>query len=380
MDVSTQLLSAKFLDNVQFAFIDKINSAFSIVQNYSMSILYSLIVIELVIFGLLWAFKGNNSFTNLIVKIIKIGIFISLIKYFPYILGLLINGLSFIGFKIVSTKAAIYLFNPGKIWILGFKPGISLLKESVEYGTLNISMGLIYLVLGFGILILFATIGAQIILTISAFYITAVVTLILAPFGVIKALDKMFYKSMRALIQSGIRVFVLLLILGILYSVWNALNIRSLDMSKSLVGPLMIFFSSFIFMILLYRLPTMISESVGELTFNIFDGGTTSGSVTLNQAVPATTAGISVLSASPQAFSNSPETGVQQPVSGSSLAMASTVVSGVSSSGLGSTSNITSSSTLLGGATTISGSKKTIDSSTNINNVQGVSGSVGKKK
>ena len=215
---TTQLMSAKFLENLQLGFIDKINASLTLIQSYSMSILYSLIIIELVIFGLIWAFRGSNSFADFIVKVFKIGIFISFVRYFPEILNLIINGFAYIGFKVVSDKAAIYLFNPGKVWILGFKPGISLLKMSIEYGTLNIGMTFIYLMLGFGVLVLFAVIGAQIILTVSLFYIVSLVVLLLAPFGVLSSMSSLFYRSLRSLIQAGVRVLVIIIILGVAYA------------------------------------------------------------------------------------------------------------------------------------------------------------------
>jgi type IV secretory pathway TrbL component len=282
MDQTTQLMSAKFLENLQLGFIDKINASLSLIQSYSMTILYSLIIIELVAFGLIWAFRGSNSFGDFIIKVFKIGVFISFVRFFPDIINIIINGFAYVGFKVVSDKAAIYLFNPGKVWMLGFKPGVALLKMSVEYGTLNIGMTFIYLMLGFGILILFAVIGAQIILTVSLFYIVSLVVLLLAPFGVLSSMSSLFYRSLKSLIQAGVRVLVIVIVLGVAYAVWTKMGVPSIDVKGTLEKPLALFFSALVFSILLYKLPPIVAESVGDLTFSIFannnSGGNESGS------------------------------------------------------------------------------------------------------
>lgn len=323
---TTQLMSAKFLENLQLGFIDKINASLSLIQSYSMSILYSLIIIELVIFGLIWAFRGSSSFGDFILKVFKIGIFISFVRYFPDILSVIINGFAYLGFKVVSDKAAIYLFNPGKVWMLGFKPGVALLKMSVEYGTLNIGMSFIYLMLGFGVLILFAVIGAQIILTVSLFYIMSLVVLLLAPFGVLSSISSLFYRSIRSLIQSGVRVLVVIIILGVAYAIWNNMGVASIDVKGTLEKPLALFFSALVFAILLYKLPSIVAESIGDLTFSIFTNNNVGG----NPSASYGYMGVSNASGSSMGYNLSGQSSVLSkgdsgvaPASGSSLATAS---------------------------------------------------------
>ncbi len=257
-DASTALLGAKLLNNIHTSFIDKLMASLHLVQGYASTLLYSLIIIELVVFGLIWAMKGDNAFGLLIIKILKIGIFISFI-------------------------------DPGKIWELGFKSGTSMMKLSVEYGTLNIGMSLLYLILGFGTLLLFAAIGAQIILVVALFYITALLVLLLAPFGILKPVEGFFFRSVQALIQAGVRVFAVLIIGLIAFAIWKTLKVDTVSASTDLEKPLALFFTTFVFMIIFYKLPPILAQAVGKIGGNLFEGMGESGgsSVSVSPQAPA---------------------------------------------------------------------------------------------
>jgi P-type conjugative transfer protein TrbL len=371
-DPDTTILGIKLLENIQTGFIDKINASLHLVQGYASVLLYSLIIIELVLFGLMWAFRGDNAFGILIIKVIKIGIFISFIKYFPVILHVIIDGFTFVGFKIVSDKAAIYLFNPGKVWELGFQAGVSMMKLSVEYGTLNIGMSLIYLILGFGTLLLFAAIGAQIILVVSLFYIMALVVLLLAPFGILKPVEQFFYRSVQALIQAGVRVFTVIIILGVAYALWKTMKVTLVSNSTTLEKPLALFFTSFIFMILLYKLPPIIAEGIGKIGGNLFEGmsggGATSVSVS-TQTPPAMSPAAAQVSAASTVVGSMSAGGVTV-ASGGGIAASTSVVTTGGSAPAGAAPGATNVSISGGGAASSNlagGKSKGVGSASSVN-------------
>ena len=371
-DPDTTILGIKLLENIQTGFIDKINASLNIVQGYASVLLYSLIIIELVLFGLIWAFRGDNAFGVLVIKVIKIGIFISVIKYFPLLLHVIIDGFTFVGFKIVSDKAAIYLFNPGKVWELGFQAGVSMMRLSVEYGTLNIGMSFIYLILGFGTLLLFAAIGAQIILVVSLFYIMALVVLLLAPFGILKPVEQFFYRSVQALIQAGVRVFTVIIILGVAYALWKTMKVTSVSNSTTLEKPLALFFTSFVFMILLYKLPPIIAEGIGKIGGNLFEGmsggGATSVSVSTQTPAAMSPAVAQVSAASTVVGSMS--AGGMTVASGGGISASTSVVAAGGSAPAGATPGATNVSISGGGAASSNlagGKSKGVGSASSVN-------------
>ena len=162
--------------------LNRLIGLFVPVHNTAVSLFAIIAVIELGIFGLMWAYRNDANFGNLMFKIIKLGVIFFVISSYPYILKHLIDGFTFIAGHDNKTWSQ-YLFNPAKLWEFGFDGAIILLKLAVYYGTGNLGMSLIFLVMGFGVFFGFVLIGAQVILTLLGFYIVSLLALLLLPLG-----------------------------------------------------------------------------------------------------------------------------------------------------------------------------------------------------
>lgn len=271
MTDATQLLGPKLLTTIETTFINKVNLSLGAIQGYASTILFAIAALELALFGLAWVIKQDESLGILAIKVLKIGFIYMVISYFPYLLQQFIDGFTQIAFQVADKKTALYVFRPGEIWKLGLKGGVTMLKLSVEYGTYNVGISFIYLILGFGTLIIFALIGAQVILVVGVFYAMAIVALLLVPFGVLKPFEDILQRAIQGVFKASVRVFGLILVLGVGYTVWEKIKLPAISVSTGLETPLAFFISSLVILVLVYKLPAMLTEAVGKIKSNIFE-------------------------------------------------------------------------------------------------------------
>jgi len=333
-------ISPQLFDNIQYGFVDAVQKAFETVQSDATNLLYVLAALEIALFGLAWAIRQEEAFGLLLLKVVKIGFFFMFILYFPSLVNYLMKGFLLEAYNVASDKGAIFLFHPGKVWEIGFKAGVSMMKLSVEYGTYNIGMSLIYLILGFGLLVMFALIGAQIILVVVLFYLLMMLTLIIMPLGLIKPMEGLFYKAAQSLFKAGARVFTITIILGVSFPLWKAMKLENVSQATGLEKPLGLFFLTLIILFLLSKLPAIMADSIGKLGGNIFDGMFGNGSPSVNVNVASPAGGASFSGHGPVgsvSAGSSMAGGYSGAASGSSISAATTVVSGGSSGGGGST-------------------------------------------
>ncbi len=349
----TSVLGTQLLDKIQFGFIEQINAKFGALQDSALKLLAVVAGLELVIFGLVWIIKQDEGVGNLIVKIIKIGFFFTIVKYFPELLQMILATFIKVGYIVAPEKSQALLYSPGKLWGIGFKAGLSMLKVSVQYGTFNMGLSMLYLVLGMGLLLIFAAIGAQIIISVVLFYFVAVLSLIVVPLGVFKPTQDLFYKAIQHLLRAGVRLLAVVFILGVAFTLFQSLKITSITDSTSLEKPLALFFTSFILLILIYTLPNYLARAVGKPGGNIFQNmvAPAGANVVVNQPAQSTHVSVPPLGAAASMHG----------VAGSSTAMGgsvqsgATVISGGSYGSSGST-NVNVSTTVQGGA--ISGKRQ----------------------
>ena len=332
------LLGAKLFNNIQTGFIEGVQGAFQTVQDDATGLLYVLAGLEMALFGLAWMIRQEEAFGLLIMKVFKIGLFFMFVTYFPALLNYLIQGFLREAYHVATDKGAIFLFHPGKVWEVGFKPGVSMMKLAVEYGTYNFGMSLIYLILGFGSLCMFAIIGAQIILTVVLFYLLMVLALIIIPLGLIKPMENFFYKAAQALFQAGARVFTIAVILGIAFPLWKTLSLKQVSADTGLEKPLALFFLTLVILFLCLKMPAIMARSIGKVGGNLFDGlfGGSSTSVTVSSSgAPSPSPAPAQPAGGQQSVAVSESGGASGAVSGSSLVAATTVVGSSGGSGGG---------------------------------------------
>lgn len=270
------LIDPGVLTLVQTTFLQHISATFSITASYALRLLYIFATLEVVIFGLVWALAQDVNWGRLFFKVIKIGLIFFIIENFPWILNSIVSSFAALsGITLSGVKVAQFIFNPALIWQYGYDAGLHLLQASTISN--NFGMVLIQVILGFSMLLVFGLIGIQIVLQVIIFYLVSFTGLILLPFGTFSASYKMFDKSVQAVLKAGVRLMVLVIIIGVGVAIWNTFNLADLSAGQIKISqPLGLFFTALLFLYLSIKAPGIVAETVGEISSNIFgEGGQT---------------------------------------------------------------------------------------------------------
>ena len=267
-------LNPLIFTTIQNDYVSKLNDAFVHIQHYAIGLFGVIAVIEIAIFGLTWALRQDNAFGAFLFKVIKLAVIFGIISFYPYIIQIVINGFTFAALHASNHAVANVFFNPGKIWQYGFDACAGMLKLAVQYGTANVGMSWLYLIMGFGSLTLFGLIGAQIIFVVVGFYIVALVALLLLPFSAFVLAKNFFERATQSLLRIGAMVFTLIMVLGVAITVWKAFPLASIAKDTTLDKPLGLFFATLIIALLAWRLPKLAANVVGSLGGNIFADST----------------------------------------------------------------------------------------------------------
>ncbi len=271
---------------IQATFLDQIKAAFSITAGYASNLLYFFAAIELSVLGLIWALQRDIGWDKLFFKIIKIGMIFFIIRNYPWLLNtILFSFAKLAGGVIDSTNVAQYIFNPAKIWQYGYNVGVHLL-ELGSTGTL-FGLTLIQVGLGVGILLVFGLLGIQMVTQTVSFYLVAFGSLILLPFGALTSGRNMFDKAVQAVLKSGLRLMVLIIIISIAMATWKEFELIELATTTNfnLNQPLGLFFTALLFLCLSIYLPKVVGEAIGDLNSNILEGGQAATTV-VHQSTP----------------------------------------------------------------------------------------------
>ncbi len=271
MDDSAFSMSPFIFNAIQSSYLQNLSLAFTQISHYAVQLFYLLAVLEICLFGLIWALKQQEMFALLLFKIIKLGFIFYLISNYPTLLNALVNGLAKIGLGNGNENVATLVFSPDLLWRFGFDSSISLLTLAVQYGTANIGMSAIYLILGFGILLMFALIACEIIILIVGFYLLALMALLFLPFGSFVLTENLFRRSIHGVIKGAVRIFALIVIVGIGLGVWIGMNPTAFGQSTTLDQPLGLFIATLVITLLCWKIPNMLAESVGEFGGELFN-------------------------------------------------------------------------------------------------------------
>lgn len=274
-DASTQLSTAdneeKKIDpnvvtKIQAVFLNNIYPAFSKIADYAFKLLYLFTVLELAMFGMIWALQRDIAWEKLIFKIIKIGLIFFVIQNYPYLIETIMH--SFIklsGVIVNKAEAAQYVFNPAKIWQYGYDFGVNLLHSATTAGS-NFGLAMIYILLGVGILLVFGLLGIQMVVQMLSFYLVALGSLIFLPFGAFSLGRNMFDKAVQAVFQAGIRLMGLITVIGIAMIIWDSFGLIDIqdNQNPNINQCLGLFFSALLFLCLAFYLPKILSQVVGS--------------------------------------------------------------------------------------------------------------------
>lgn len=247
----------------QTTFLQHLNVAINKIVPYAFNLLYIFTAIELTILGLIWALQQTPAWGKVFFKVIKIGLIFFILQNYVWLLDTIVQSFGKLaGIVVHKSTLSEFIFNPAKIWQYGYDVGIFLLKAA----TASSGFGLILIqtILGMGILLTFGLFGIQLTIQIIAFYVTAVIALILLPLGVFEPSRKIFDKALQSILQAGVRLMVIILIVGIATIIWEQIPLADLTSpDANLNAPLGLFFSALLFSGLAMYLPRMIAATVG---------------------------------------------------------------------------------------------------------------------
>ena len=297
--MSNGLLSPAILSTFQDVYIDKLVTALTGIGGYSLSLFYVIAGIEIAVFGLVWAIRQEELFGAFVFKVIKLGMIFFVISEYPTLLQVIIDGFTQVAFQITPTGSSKFIFNPAMLWKFGFDHGIQMITLAVQYGTTNTAMANLFLYLGFGNLLIFALIGVQIIVAVVGFYVVSLVALLLIPFGGFVGTQNFLSRALQGVLKAGVRVFVVILVIGVAATVWASLPQETLTMTTTFDKPLSLFLSALVVLILVWRLPEMGVQLVGEIKGDIWGPrGNHSGGAQVSVSSGASTSVGSVASGS----------------------------------------------------------------------------------
>ncbi len=266
----SNILSPAILSTFQDVYLDKLVYALSNIGTYSLGLFYVIAGLEIAVFGLVWAIRQEELFAAFLFKILKLGLLFFLISNYPAILQAMINGFTQVAFQFSPSGSSQLIFNPALVWKYGFDHAIDMIKIAVQYGTSNTAMSSLFLILGFGNLLMFALIGVQIMVAVISFYLMSVIALLLIPFGAFVGTQSFLSRALQGVFKSGVRVFVVIFVIGIAASVWSALPSDEITLTTSFDKPLSFFLSALVVLVLIWKLPELGVQLVGELKGDIW--------------------------------------------------------------------------------------------------------------
>ena len=265
---------------IQNTFLQHLNAAFELATHYALNLLYLFAALELAIIGLFWALQQDVMWGHLFFKIIKIGLIFFIIQNYSFLLNTIIRSFAQLGGIVANTESLTQvIFNPASIWLYGYDASISLLRSAST--TTSIGLALVQTTLGMGILLALGLLGIQVILQLVGFYLVSFAALIFMPFGVFNPSANMFDRSLQSVLKAGVRVMVLIMVIGVAVTVWHFFGLDNLQLANNpsptydINQPLGLFFSALLFLYLAIRLPKIVSEAVGQITSRFGQEATT---------------------------------------------------------------------------------------------------------
>lgn len=260
------MIDATVVSLLQNSLLDHAQSGVSQITGYAQNLIYLLTIIEIGLLGLLWTIHQDSMWGELIFKIIKIGLIFFIVSNAPYLLKLITQSFAQISSDIgAQSQTATYVKNPGKLWAFVYDSSIKLLKQAAQHDA-GSSLGLIQILLSFGIILSMTMMIVQIIFQLAAFYLVSIFSLLFLPLGVLNVGQPFIGNSITQVLRAGVRVLVVLLVVSIAITIWSSFGLDNPDSTIQLKinSSLGLFISAFVFAYLATKLPNIVAQAVGE--------------------------------------------------------------------------------------------------------------------
>src|SRR5579863_1877566 len=210
------------IDRFTEVFTQYIDSGFGLLGGEVTFLASTLIVIDLSIAGLFWAWSAEEDLlAHLIKKTLYVGFFAFLIGNFNGLAKIVFNSFSGLGLKAVgSSLSADQFLQPGRLAQVGIdagKPILDAASQLTGYVSFFLNFVQIFVLLGAWLVVVisFFVLAIQLFVTLIEFKLTTLAGFVLVPFGLFGKTAFLAERVLGNVVASGVKVLVLAVIVGI---------------------------------------------------------------------------------------------------------------------------------------------------------------------
>ncbi|GAB1715015.1 MAG: conjugal transfer protein TrbL [Nitrobacter sp.] len=210
------------IDRFLETFTRYIDSGFGLLGGEIGFLTSTLIVIDITLAGLFWAWGADeNVIARLIKKTLYIGVFAFIIGNFNRLAGIVFQSFSGLGLKAGgSSLTADTLLQPGRVAQVGIDAGNPILKAAGDLmGYIsffeNFVQIMVLMIAWAIVLIAFFILAVQIFVTLIEFKLTTLAGFVLIPFALFNKTAFLAEKVLGNIVASGVKILVLAVIVGI---------------------------------------------------------------------------------------------------------------------------------------------------------------------
>src|ERR1700686_3171111 len=215
-------MNSGVIDRFTDVFTRYIDSGFGLVGGEVASLASTLIVIDITLAGLFWAWGADEDvLAHLVKKTLYVGFFAFLIGNFNGLAKIVFNSFAGLGLKAAgSALSADQLLQPGRIAQIGIDAGKPILQAASQlmgYVSFfeNFVQIFVLMIAWLVVVIAFFVLAIQLFVTLIEFKLTTLAGFVLVPFGLFNKTAFLAERVLGNVIASGVKVLVLAVIVGI---------------------------------------------------------------------------------------------------------------------------------------------------------------------
>jgi type IV secretion system protein TrbL len=215
-------MNSGVIDRFTDVFTRYIDSGFGLLGGEVAFLASTLIVIDVTIAGLFWAWSAEEDLlAHLIKKTLYVGFFAFLIGNFNGLAKIVFNSFSGLGLKAAgSSLTADQFLQPGRLAQVGIdagKPILDAASQLTGYVSFFLNFVQIFVLLGAWLVVVisFFVLAIQLFVTLIEFKLTTLAGFVLVPFGLFGKTAFLAERVLGNVVASGVKVLVLAVIVGI---------------------------------------------------------------------------------------------------------------------------------------------------------------------
>lgn len=212
--------NAGILTHLLQAFLNVFNVGWTSLQPSALSLFHLLVGIELTLSGLWWAMSGNDAVKSLVQKLLVIGLFLFFIQQWQMLTTTTLQsfaraGATAGGGNLTGLSDPSTIVGQGLTAIQPLSDKVDALTQGTWTALKNLGTIMQLGLAMIGILFSFFLLGIQCFLVYVEFYIVAILSLILLPFGVMRHTAFLAEKAFGAVLAHGVKLMVLAFVIAI---------------------------------------------------------------------------------------------------------------------------------------------------------------------